>query len=291
MGSNGLTDVAVIGAAGATGRPLVRALARRGARIRALVHRPDQAELVPDAHEVAVAELDDLGMLAEALRNVGVVYYIPPVFNAAEERYGANVIAAAGSAHVSRLVYHSVLHASTPAMPHHLRKSHVELALRESPLHWTIVQPAMYVQSVFNFFDRTLRELGPGFDIDRPFSPIDIEDLGEAVAIILTEPGHEFATYELAGADSLSFREMAAVFSRVLEEPVTVHPVKSDVLAARSTSWGFSVEAAREFKAMLDHYGAHGLIGNSNVLRMILKRAPISFADAVRRDLAKKSPL
>ena len=160
-----------------------------------------------------------------------------------------------------------------------------ELALRESPLVWTIVQPAMYTQTVFNSYDRASHELRPGFDSDRLFTPIDLEDLGEAAAIILTQSGHEFATYELAGAEQLSFEGMAAVMSDVLGVPVAVHAITSDALSARAVSRGFSVERARELKAMLDHYDAHGFVGNANVLRMILKREPNSFADVVRRDL------
>jgi uncharacterized protein YbjT (DUF2867 family) len=206
--------------------------------------------------------LNDLEELSAALKNVGAVYYIPPAFNAAEEQYGSNVIAATIRANVSRLIYHSVLHAATLAMPHHIRKSRVELALRESPLYWTVVQPAMYIQTVFLSFDRAASELRPGFNAEGLFTPIDIEDLSEAAAIVLTQPGHEFATYELAGAERLSFKNMAEALSRIMRAPIAVHPVKSDVLAARAASRGFGAEAAREIKAMLDHYDAHGLIGN-----------------------------
>jgi hypothetical protein len=36
---------------------------------------------------------------------------------------------------------------------------------------------------------------------------------------------------------------------------------------------------------MLDYYDAHGLVGNSNVLRMLLRREPMPFADVMKRDL------
>src|SRR5271167_2462411 len=120
-------DVAVVGAAGTTGVPLVQALVRRGARVRAIIHSGPQADRVGAAAEVLAVEIDDGNALAAALRGADVVHFIPPVFNSAEAHYGAQVLAAAAAAGARRVGYHSVLHPATPAMPHHLRKSQVEL--------------------------------------------------------------------------------------------------------------------------------------------------------------------
>src|SRR3546814_12498945 len=93
-----------------------------------------RSALFPEAVDVRIADLADRVGLAKAITGSRVIHYIPPVFNAAEEAFGASVIAAAMDAGAARLCYHSVLHASTPAMPHHIRKSRVELALRESQI-------------------------------------------------------------------------------------------------------------------------------------------------------------
>ena len=278
-------DVAVLGAGGATGRALIPALLRRGLRVRVLLHRPAPAETFSARVQSGVAELGDAGSLAAGLRGARAVHYIPPTYNTAEERFGANVIAAALEAGVSRMSYHSVLHAPTPAMTHHIRKSRVELMLRESPLAWTIVQPAMYAQTPLAFLDPERTLLSPGFDVTRPFTPVDVADLGEAVAAVLAEAGHAFATYELAGAERLTFEDMAAALGRVVGHGVTARAAPPDAVLATAGARGFPASALEELGLMMAHYDRHGLVGNPNVLRMLLGREPTGFEAAVARTL------
>lgn len=287
MSQAGHADIAVIGAAGQTGRALVCALVRRGAQVKAVVRRSSQAVAVGDAAAVEAAELRDAAALARALDGCRVAYYIPPVYNAREKTFGMNVISAACRAGVARVVYHSVLHAPTPAMPHHQRKSSVELALRESALAWTILQPAMYAQSPLAFLNAKHTVLRIGFDARQTFTPIDLKDLAEAAATVLMSDGHEFATYELAGSDRLSFGDMAAVMSEVLGSRVTVRVLPSMVVALVGAT-RFGVRGAFDLKAMLDHYDRHGLVGNANVLRLLLDREPTSFGDTMRRELGER---
>ena len=284
--ATGVTDVAVIGAGGATGRAVVAALVRRGAKVRALLHRDAQKALFPDLEDFALVELDDPSSLAEGLRGVASAYYIPPTYNAGEEAFGANVITAASAAGLPRLVYHSVLHAPTPAMVHHVRKSRVELALRESSLAWTILQPAMYVQTPYAFLSPARDALTPGFDVRKPFTPVDLQDLAEAAAVVLCEEGHAFATYELAGRETLSFEDMAQALSQALGQPVAARALAPELLLAQAAQRGFSASAVEELRLMMAHYDHHGLLGNGNVLRMLLGREPTTFARAVERDFS-----
>ncbi len=280
-------DVAVIGAGGATGQALICELVQRGVRVRALVHREAQRALFPDVQEVCEIELDDHASLVAGLSKSKVAHYIPPVFNADEERFGANVIAAAIAANISKLVYHSVLHAPTPAMPHHLRKSRVEYALRESALAWTVVQPAMYSQTPLAFLSADRTSLSPGFNVDRPFTPIAMQDLSEAVANVLLEDSHAFATYELAGSERLTFTDMAAAIAQIIGKPVQAHAQDAQVVQQQAEGRGFNASAARELRLMMDHYDQHGLVGNGNVLRMLLRREPTQFKDAVAPALSR----
>ena len=274
-------EIAVVGAAGGTGQAVVAALRRRGATVRALVRRESQKNLFGEGVSHRVVELADRDTLVTGLRGVAVAYYIPPVFNTDEERFGDNVIAAAEEAGLERLVYHSVLHAPTPDMPHHARKARVELALRHSNLAWTVVQPAMYVDTALTFFDLQQRRLAPGFDVDRPFNPIALDDLAEAVATILTEDRHAYATYELAGMERLSFRQMAAHLSDAYGTEISAVEADPDLVIAQAASRGFGATAAAEIGSMMAHYHRHGLVGNGNVLQMIVRRPPLAFIDVV----------
>src|SRR5919197_1108851 len=133
------------------------------AAVRAVVRDGAQAERVPDAASIAVADLTDAAGLTAALDDAAAVYYITPAFAAQEVAFGSNVISAALAVGLPHLVYHSVLHAPTPAMPHHRRKAEVELALRESPLAWTILQPAIYAQTALQFLDLAGGQLNAPF--------------------------------------------------------------------------------------------------------------------------------
>ena len=270
-----------------TGQAVIRALVRRGVRPRAAVRVPDQLTLFADLADPVIADFSDEAQLAEAFAGVDAAYYIPPAFNAAEPQFAANVIAAAERTSLPRLVYHSVLHAATPGMRHHARKAAVEVMLRESSLTWTILQPAMYMQTPLFFLNAERTELNPAFNADRVFTPVDLLDVGEVAASILTTQGHDFATYELSGGEPVSFRDMAHILSVVFARPVTSNPLNlADLIRRLSAARSLSENAVLDLSAMLTYYDRHGLRGNSAVLRMILGRDPTSFETAARRTLS-----
>ena len=277
------SDFAVIGAAGPTGRALLDSLAQRGVAPRALVRSPEGASRLPAGSDFRVAELADQDSLRSALEGVRAVHYIPPTYEPREEAFASNVLEAARQAGVERLVYHSVLHAPTPAMHHHWRKARVELLIRESAIPWTIVQPAMYMQTVFAFLSADRLTLNPGFDVTRPFTPVDVQDLADAVATVLIEQGHAFATYELAGSETLSFEDMAAQISEMLNLRTIAKALDPALVLATAGQRGFSEGALEELRLMMRHYDAHGLVGNSNVLRLLLGREPARFSEVVQR--------
>jgi NAD(P)H dehydrogenase (quinone) len=280
-GSSG--PVAILGAAGLTGQFLVGALKEHGIAPRAVVRRPDYAGKLPEGTDVAVADLDDVDGLAAAIRGCASVYLIPPSFNPGEERFAKNVMAAMARAGVGRLVYHSVLHAPTPGMPHHERKSRVELSIRESELAWTILQPAMYVQTVLSFLSEDRTALRPPFSPDRPFNVIAPADLVGAVARVLHDPATAYGTFEIAGSERLSIREMAAELGTELGRSIGVGMADMErQVAARAARRGWSAPQQGEYRAMLGYYDRFGLPGNGLTLEMLLGRPPIPFASAAR---------
>lgn len=275
--------IAVIGAGGPTGGALAAALARRGEPPRALVRTEASRARLPTGSDLRLVELAEPDTLRSALKGASTVHYIPPTYQPREEEFAGNVLAAAIAAGVERIVYHSVLHAPTPAMHHHWRKAKVELLIRESPIAWTIVQPAMYIQTVFAFLSPDGTMLSPGFDVSRSFTPIDVNDLAEAVATVLLEDGHAYATYELAGSEELSFAGMAAQIGVALGATTSAQALPPSTVLERARDRGFAEGALEELRLMMEHYDAHGLMGNPNVLRMLLGREPSSFASVVRR--------
>ena len=274
--------IAVLGAAGLTGRPLVAEMERRRVPVRAVVRTEEQAATFGDARTADLASTDQL---AAAIEGARALYYIPPSFNDREIGFAEALIAASERAGVERFVYHSVLHAPTPAMPHHGRKAVVELMLRESPLVWTIVQPAMYTQTCLTFFDPAAGAFTPPYAVDRLFNPIDLPDLTDATANILTGDDHEYATYELAGSERLTPIDMAQIIQATLNRDVAFRQEETESFAERRAKRrNFDRRQTEELVAMYRHYGDFGLPGNGRVLAMLLGRPSRCFADVVRRE-------
>jgi uncharacterized protein YbjT (DUF2867 family) len=166
--------IAVLGGHGKTGRAVSAALRDRDVEPRPL-GRADWADL-----EAAVT-------------GCSAAYVIAPNQHPDEPSYVAEALAALTVAGVGRVVYHSVASPYVPSMPHHLGKAVSEDLVRRSGLAWTILQPGAYLQNL----DLT-RDVAVPYDVHQVFGFLDLADLGEAAAVVLTEDGHAGATYELA---------------------------------------------------------------------------------------------
>ena len=119
--------ILVTGAAGKTGRAVIKALAARGEVVRALVHRPQQASIAADAgaRDVVAGDMRDQAVMdraAGAPNQVRAIYHICPNLSPDELSIAQVAVRAARNAGVEHFVYHSVLHPQTEAMPHHWQK-------------------------------------------------------------------------------------------------------------------------------------------------------------------------
>ncbi|WP_210440317.1 SDR family oxidoreductase [Nocardioides xinjiangensis] len=222
--------VAVVGGHGKTGRAVCAALAGRGV----------------DARPLGRADWADL---AGAVAGCDAAYVIAPNLHPDEPAYVAEALTALTGAGVRRAVYHSVASPYAPAMPHHLGKAVAEDLVRRSGLGWTILQPGAYLQNL----DLT-GPLDLPYSPDVPFGFLDLADLGRAAAVVLTEPGHDGATYELATRRA-TVRELAS------EAGVDVRRVPDPQLHP----W---------LSAMFAHYDDHGLPVGTRVLAWLLGRPP-----------------
>ena len=280
--------ILVTGAAGKTGRAISRALASQGLAVRALVHRPEQVRPLQTlgAQEVIAGDMRAPAVMERATRGIRAVYHICPNMSPDEVDMGRVVIAAARTAGVQHVVYHSVLHPQIEAMPHHWLKMRVEEQLFESGLPHTILQPAAYMQNVLGTWDRITSEgiYAVPYPAETRLSMVDLEDVAAAATAVLAEPGHQGAIYELAGPDALTQTGVAQVLSEQIERPVTVRVVPLDTWTQQARASGLGDYAIDTLRAMFRYYADHGFEGNSNVLGWLLDRPPTGFAAFVARE-------
>ena len=282
------SPILVTGAAGKTGRAAISALQERGAYVRALVHRPQQAASLHalGVDDVVSGDLMDKDLLALAFEDVSSVYHVCPNMPPGEVDIANRVIAAARATDVQHLVYHSVLHPQTEAMPHHWRKLRVEERLFESGIPFTILQPAPYMQNVLAHRRHIVQagELPVPYAAATRLGLVDLLDLGAAAATVLLEPGHQDAVYELVGEAGLSQIDVAALLGQQIGRSVEVTEVPLEAWQAEAEARGLGRYQVDNLVRMFQYYEAHGLTGNPTVLRWLLGRAPTSFASFARRE-------
>jgi NAD(P)H dehydrogenase (quinone) len=286
--------ILITGAAGKSGKAVVKALAARGAAVRAFIRNPAHADalLALGAADVSFGSFEDARALAQAAAGVRAVYHICPNVSADEAAYARAVATAARTHGVKRFVYHSVLHPQIEAMPHHWQKMRVEETLFASGFALTVLQPTAYMQNILGVWDGIARN--GVFKFPYPaatgLSLVDLDDVGEAAAIVLTQDGHDGATYELVGTPPLSQTEVAAMLSAALGREVRAEEEPLAAWEARARSGGMSEHERATLSAMFRYYAAHGLVGNSHVLRWLLGRAPTSLTAFVARAAAAATP-
>lgn len=277
--------ILVTGAAGKTGKAVIRALAARGEQVHAYVHRHTH---VRDLHElgaiaVSVGTLDDADAIAQAAQDARAVYHICPNVSACELPFARAVAEGVSRAGVTRFVFHSVLHPQIEAMPHHWEKMRVEEMLFASGLDIAVLQPTAYMQNLLAQWRAISREgiYKIAYPATSRISLVDLDDVAEAAAIVLTNDTHIGATYELVGTPPLSQTEVAAVLGQTLGKAISIDAETPEEWAARAT--GLDSYQRQTLIKMFRYYAQHGLIGNSGTLRWLLGREPTTLAEFVRR--------
>ncbi|MEW1954902.1 NmrA family NAD(P)-binding protein [Terrabacter sp. NPDC080008] len=272
--------VLVIGAAGKTGRAVTAALARRGVAVRAAVRSPARAETAyaAGAASISVCDLESGAGLDEALTDATAVYHLAPNVHPDEVAIARRVVAAAARAGVQRFAFHSVLHPHDGSMPHHVRKGLAEEVVRSAFPRATVLRPAAYHQNLVAAA-RSGRIAVP-HSLDTPFTNVDLDDVAEVAAEVLTEAGHEARTYELAGPEVLTVREQAVTAARVLGHPVTAEQLTLEAWAAGPGS-SLPEQARADLLAMFTAYDREGLVGDPTTLTTLLGRRPTTWGQAL----------
>lgn len=281
--------ILVTGAAGKTGRAVISALVRKNRSVRALVHREEQVQRVESlgATEVIAGDMHSSDTLKRAVHGADSIYHICPNVDPDEFQLGRSMVASAVSADVGHFVFHSVLHPQVESMPHHWLKMRVEEALLGSGLDFSILQPAPYMQNLQGQW-RDILERGiypVPYSADAPMSLVDLEDVAEAAAIVLTNPAHVGATYELAGPDILTPNQMAEILSRHLHRGVHAARISLGVWSRKARKAGIGGYQLETLEKMFTYYDNNGLWGNPMALKTLLGRRPTSFSDYVKRTL------
>jgi uncharacterized protein YbjT (DUF2867 family) len=271
--------ILMTGAAGPTGLSILRQLAARGADVRILGRSEEGAERckAAGATEVVLGDFRSDQDLKTALAGVDKVYHIGPRFQGDEYEIAVRLIDAAKAEGVSQFAFHSLVHPQCSQLLHHWEKLRVEEYLIESLVPYTILSPTMYMQNIGLEWP-TILETGiyrRFYSVDIPLSVVDLDDVGEAAAIVLTEEGWTGGSFEMCSPSPLSHAEMAKVFADVTGRDIRAERDDIDIWIDAAKKRGEDDYSIEGFVKMCAHYDVYGLPGgNGKVLGMILGRVP-----------------
>jgi NAD(P)H dehydrogenase (quinone) len=279
--------ILVTGAAGKTGKAVIKALIARGEVVRAFVRSAshDASLKAIGVGDVVVGGMGDPHALSRAMQGADAIYHICPNVSPHEIAFGKAMIDAATRAGVSRFVYHSVLHPHIEAMPHHWNKMRVEEMLFSAKLGVTILQPTAYMQNTLAEWDRMAGEgiLRVPYPIETRLSLVDLDDVAQAAALVLTSEAHIGAIYELVGTSPMSQIEIAEVFAGVMQRDIRAEAEPIEAWRDRARRGGMDDHQCETLIKMFEAYARDGLKGNPNVLGWLLGRRPTSVATFAAR--------
>ncbi|GAB4079758.1 NmrA family NAD(P)-binding protein [Modestobacter muralis] len=269
--------IVVTAAGGRTGLAVVAALRARGQAVRALVSSPRaSASLTALGAEVVQTDLTDVDSLPARLAGAQAVHLIWPNFDAREQAGSVAVLAAARRAGVGRLVHHSVLHPQVRAMPHHAAKERVEEAVVGGGVPWRVLRPCAYADNLdagLSDVAATGRFSSP-WGLTRGQSLVDLRDVAEVAAVLLTEDGLDGGTFEVAGPEPLTAPAIAGLLAQRLDREVTAVDVVPDRPVPPVSDY-----AAHCRRLMFDWYREHGFTGTPWALEALLGRPARTLAD------------
>ncbi|MBV8930024.1 MAG: NmrA family NAD(P)-binding protein [Mycobacteriaceae bacterium] len=272
MNSN---QIVVTGATGNVGRPLVAALRRAGADVRAVTRRAENAGFGADVKVVASA--------LDALPGASAVFLNSRALG--EEM--ADVVQAARRAGVSRLVALSAINADDdfsrqPSRFRGDRNREVEQLAVESGLEWVSLRPTVFAS---NFAGMWSPQIRAGDVVSGPYAAastavIAESDISEVAARALLTDDLVGRKVPLTGPQALTNTELVEVIGAVVGRPLRYAEVPVELVRERFAGLGFPPGFGDAYIAFLEPtVGTAALV--SDEVRRILGRPAQTFAQWV----------
>jgi len=218
--------ILVTGATGLNGKELLHRLSARGVAVRALVRNSAKADAIAALPHVEIVQGDMARpeTLAPALRGVDRAMLISssdPMMLDVQ----TNFIDAAKKAGVRHVVKLSGIMPETDSVFRFARMhGEIEKRLEASGIAFTHLRAGEFMPAYFRQVPMITAKGAMFLPMgDARIASIDVGDIAEIAAKVLTGPGHEGKTYPLTGPQALTMTEVAAKLSAVTGK--TIHYV------------------------------------------------------------------
>lgn len=265
-----IMTILVLGSTGKTGRRVVARLRAAGEKVRAASR---SGEVRFDWSEPAT--------WTGALDTADAVYLIAPD----DPDPVAAFVAEAVSSGVRRFVVLSGRGIERVAKEFGEGMRAAEAAVRASGAEWTILRANNFDQN----FDEDLwfapvraGRLGlPIGEVGEPF--VDVEDVAEVAAAVLTRDGHAGRVYELSGPRALTFTQAVSEIATAAGHPIEYEELTPDAYRTELLAQGLPEEVATALNAMFELMRTGHIAEPTDGVHTVLGRPATDFAEYVER--------
>ncbi len=255
--------IVVFGGSGFVGAQVVRALAKRGKRVRVALRRPHLGQDLRVAGDVGQVQLvqanvrfpDSVARALEgasgAVNCVGVLNEKgPQTFEALHVEAAETIAEAAKAAGITRFVHISAIGADAKSPGRYGRsKAAGEAKVRAAIPEAVIVRPSLVFGTGDAFFNRfaNLAKFAPALPLigggKTKFQPVFVGDVAEAVVNALDHADAKGRTFELGGPRVYSFKELLQFTLREADRPRPLIPAPFFAMqpVGMLLDWGFKI--------------------------------------------------
>lgn len=198
-----------------------------------------------------------------------------------------SVVNAAKAAGVKHFIYTSVLRADTSTLALAYDHLETEKAIKSAGLTYTILRNGWYTE---NYTGSLKEEVKHGAILgsvgDGKVSSAARVDYAEAAATVLATEGHENKTYELAGDESYTFSDFAAVVSQQSGTQVVYKDLPVNEYAKVLASFGLPEDLAQFFAEIHIPTKEGALFDDGHQLSKLIGRKTTPLAKVIADALA-----
>ena len=279
--------ILVTGATGLNGRELLRRLSGRGVPVRALVRSITRAEGLAALPKVEIVEGDMARpeTLAAALRGVDRAMLISSSDPAMLD-VQSNFIEAARKAGVQHVVKLSGI-MPEPDSPFRFARMHAEIErrLEASGMAFTHLRAGEFMPAYFRQAPSIVAKGALFLPMENAkIASIDVGDIAEVAAVVLTGSGHEGKIYPLTGPEALTMAEVAEKLSTVTGKTIRYVNVAPEDAKRAQLGAGMPPYMADALAELFAERRKGKEAQVSPVVQMILGRRPTSFDEFAMRN-------
>ncbi|MCE7055888.1 NAD(P)H-binding protein, partial [Algoriphagus sp. AGSA1] len=217
----------VSGASGTVGKEVVRELQKGNSKVRVLTRDANKTEFPKDV-EVVTGDLTDTESLEKAFEGV----YAAHLISIGDDKYtplsnGKSIVQALQKSGAKRI---------TVLWNGEGNESTLEKEVKNSELHWTILQPQEYMANALGWVEsiHKTKEVKEPFG-DRPTAAIHENDVGNVIATILSDTGrsHHEKIYTLTGPKILTPRKQVEQIAHALGQKIVFQELNEEQTRSR----------------------------------------------------------